>query len=288
MERPTPEEFGFSGSETNGWIRQLRGRTARFRLLRTLADLSNAEQLQEDVFGVTERDLIPANELIVVEETGGMVIGAFLPETPERAVGVLVGWGGFVGRPRLVSDFLAVRSEARNLGLAAEMKRLQTALALARGFEEIVWTVDPLRAANARLNFGKLGAIARHYEFDRYGSSFAASLYGGMPTDRLHVTWEITTPRVLVILRGKGQSAGREITVPPALFVPGATENRIAVTMPADIDALLANDPAEALARRMAMRAALTAAFAEGFTITGYLPPAGDDPHLILERDQRD
>ena len=72
-----------------------------------------------------------------------------------------VGWGGFVGRPRVVSDFLAIRPEARSLGLATELKRLQAAIALSRGFEEIVWTVDPLRAANARLNFGKLGATAR-------------------------------------------------------------------------------------------------------------------------------
>ena len=79
------------------------------------------------------------------------MIAAFLPEDPDRAVGILVGWGGFVGRPRVVSDFLAVLPEARNLGLATELKRLQAAIALSRGFEEIVWTVDPLRAANARL-----------------------------------------------------------------------------------------------------------------------------------------
>ena len=121
------------------------------------------------MFGVSERDLIPANELIVVPETGGAVIAAFLPDDPDRAVGVLLGWGGFVGRPRVVSDFLAIRPEARSLGLATELKRLQAAIALSRGFAEIVWTVDPLRAANARLNFGKLGATANQYEIDRYG-----------------------------------------------------------------------------------------------------------------------
>ncbi len=150
--------------------------------------------MQEQVFGVSERDLIPANELIVVAETGGAVIGAFCPEQPDTPRGSLVGWGGFVDQPRIVSDFLAVRPEARNLGLAAELKRLQAAIALDRGFAEIVWTVDPLRAANARLNFGKLGAIATGYEIDRYGSAFAPGLYGGMPSDRLHVTWDITSP----------------------------------------------------------------------------------------------
>ena len=167
------------------------------------AELVHAERLQEEVFGVSERDLIPANELIVVPETGGAVIAAFLPDDPDRAAGVLLGWGGFVGRPRIVSDFLAIRPEARSLGLATELKRLQAAIALSRGFEEIVWTVDPLRAANARLNFGKLGATAHQYEIDRYGSTFAASLYGGLPTDRLHVTWDIASPRVISRLLGQ-------------------------------------------------------------------------------------
>ena len=103
-----PAALGFSGDEETGWVRSTRGPQTHFRILRTLADLVQAERLQAEVFGVSERDLIPANELIVVAETGGAVIAAFLPEDPDRAVGILLGWGGFVGRPRVVSDFLAV------------------------------------------------------------------------------------------------------------------------------------------------------------------------------------
>ena len=202
-----PADLGFDGDEASGWFRSLRGRSVHFRLLTSLADLVHAEILQAEVLGVSERDLIPANELVAVPETGGAVIGAFFAEEPERAAGVVLGWGGFVGRPRIVSDFLAVRADARNLGLAAELKRLQAAIALTRGFEEIVWTVDPLRAANARLNFGKLGATSNVYEIDRYGATFATGLYGGLPTDRLHVRWEITSPRVISRLRGETRAA---------------------------------------------------------------------------------
>jgi predicted GNAT superfamily acetyltransferase len=317
---PDARALGFAGDEESGWTRSSRGRAIHFRLLNTLADLTHAERLQEEVFGVSEHDLIPASELIVVPETGGAVIAAFLPEEPERAAGVLVGWGGFVERPRIVSDFLAVRPEARNLGLAAEMKRLQAAIALSRGFEEIVWTVDPLRAANARLNFGKLGAIARHYEIDRYGASFATELYGGLPTDRLHVTWEITSPRVLasltestvgfapdparsssVILSASEGSRPRGNTVSnvPRSFVPqddtdsevdtasGTGADHMTIDMSADIDTLLASDPDEALRWRLRMREALTRAFAAGFTITGFLPATGDRlPAYLLNRDQ--
>lgn len=282
---PDAAALGFAGDEDAGWVALTRGGPIHFRLLRTLEDLAHAERLQKAVFAVTERDLIPANELIVVEETGGAVIGAFLPDDPDHVLGCLVGWGGFRERPRIVSDFMAVLSAARNLGLAEAMKRLQAAIALSRGFEEIVWTVDPLRAANARLNFGKLGAIARGYEIDRYGSGFAAGLYGGMPTDRIHVNWEIATPRVHHVLTGGGKVA---TVSPPGGIVPfaaGTPSRMVSIAIPADIDALVASAPDEALAWRMRVREALMAAFAEGFTIVGFIPSAEPaSPVLILKR----
>jgi chorismate synthase len=282
---PDPVALGFRGSEVTGWLRSTRGRQAHFRLLRTLADLAHAERLQEEVFGISERDLIPANELIVVPETGGAVIAAFLPEDPDRAVGVLVGWGGFVGRPRVVSDFLAIRPEARSLGLATELKRLQAAIALSRGFAEIVWTVDPLRAANARLNFGKLGATAHRYEIDRYGATFATTLYGGLPTDRLHITWDIQSPRVISRLLEQEDTQQPAEIRDPSPFSPGMSEDSALVAIPADIDALLAARPDQALAWRLRIRETLCQAFAERFAITGLRPALGDaDPAYLLER----
>jgi predicted GNAT superfamily acetyltransferase len=281
---PDPAALGFSGNEETGWVRSTRGREIHFRLLHSLADLVHAERLQEEVFGVSERDLIPANELIVVPETGGAVIAAFPSDAPNRAAGVVLGWGGFVGRPRVVSDFLAIRLEARSLGLATDLKRLQAAIALSRGFEEIVWTVDPLRAANARLNFGKLGATAHQYEIDRYGSTFAASLYGGLPSDRLHVTWDIVSPRVISRLLGQDDVQDPS-PADASPFLPAINEDVALVTIPTNIDALLAAGPDEALAWRLRLRDSLCQAFAAGFAITGFRPAlSGGDPAYLLER----
>ncbi|MFT4039721.1 MAG: GNAT family N-acetyltransferase [Thermomicrobiales bacterium] len=274
----TPAALGFSHAGDLAWRREQRGQLVTFRVLATLDDLMHAEALQEEVFGVTERDLIPANELIVVAETGGAVIGAFLDDTPDHAVGVLVGWGGFVRQPRIVSDFLAVRASARNLGLAEQLKRLQAAIALERGFSEIVWTVDPLRAANARLNFGKLGASANEYEIDRYGA-FAESLYGAMPTDRLHVAWDIGSPRVQAILRGDSIAVEPDR---PAPYAPHDLRPAASIALPPDIDALVASDPAAARDWRFTLRAALQQAFADGYTITGFLPATEADPPALL------
>jgi predicted GNAT superfamily acetyltransferase len=197
----------------------------------------------------------------------------------------VLGWGGFVGRPRVVSDFLAIRPDARNLGLATELKRLQAAIALSHGFEEIVWTVDPLRAANARLNFGKLGATAHQYEIDRYGSTFAASLYGGLPSDRLHVTWDIVSPRVISRLLGQDGVQDPSTTADARPVAPGINDDVALATIPADIDALLAARPDEALAWRLRLREFLCQAFAAGFTITGFRPAlSGEAPAYLLER----
>ena len=281
---PDPASLGFLGDEVSGWTRSIRDREVRFRVLRSLAELAQAERLQSEVFGVSERDLIPANELIVVAETGGAVIAAFAPKHDDLAAGVVVGWGGFVGRPRIVSDFLAVRPGARNLGLAAELKRLQAAIALGRGFKEIVWTVDPLRAANARLNFGKLGAIATRYEVDRYGSDFAPNLYGGMPTDRVHVTWAISSPEVIARLRGQVASPlSTKSTLEP--FISGTEQRSAFVDIPADIDALLLDDPAQARDWQLRVRNDLVEAIGESLAITGFQPAEpGGQPALILER----
>lgn len=281
----SPAELGFDDAGDHAWVRELRGQHVQFRILATLDDLTHAEQLQEEVFGVTERDLIPANELIVVAETGGAVIGAFLEQDPGVAAGVLVGWGGFVARPRIVSDFMAVRPHARNLGLAEQMKRLQAAIALQHGFEEIVWTVDPLRAANARLNFGKLGATASHYENDRYGATFAATLYGSMPTDRLHLTWNIASPRTQDRLLG---TATTRLSGDQPAYEPHAAGDVVAIEIPADIDALLVDDPASARAWRMRLRDTLPRAFADGYVITGFAPSGttGGNPSLILTRQE--
>lgn len=280
----TPADLGFSNNGDQAWVRDLRGQLVQFRILTTLDDLVHAERLQEEVFGVSERDLIPANELIVVAETGGAVIGAFLAEDPGIAAGVLVGWGGFLTKPRLVSDFLAVRATARNVGLAEQMKRLQAVIALQRGFQEIVWTVDPLRAANARLNFGKLGATASHYEIDRYGPAFAATLYGGMPTDRLHVSWDIALPRTQDRLTGVPR---RDAAAGLPAYEPHVTAPEVTIEIPADIDTLLANDPAAARDWRMRLRQALPQAFADGYAITDFIPAIDPDgnPSLLLTRE---
>src|SRR4029453_14995835 len=128
------------------------------------------------------------NILITVHETGGEVLGVF---DGERLVGFVSGWGGYVdGRARLVSDLMAVEVGYRG-GIGFALKGFQAMVAFRAGFEELVWKVDPLRAANARLNFERLGAYARKYIENVYGEHFGEGPYGGLPRDRLPAPWPV-------------------------------------------------------------------------------------------------
>ncbi len=272
------EDFGFLDAGENRWRREVRGRAVVLRRLATLADLTPIEQLQQEVMGAGELDVMPANGLIVIPETGGAVLAA---EVDGELAGALWGFGGFVaGQPRIVSDWMGLRAAHRSLGLGAELKRLQAALAIAAGFHEIVWTVDPLRAANARLNVAKLGATSRRYEVDRYGA-YAEGLYGTMPTDRLHMQWDLRDPAVLDRLRGEPSPDSRE---PPPEADRWSRDRRV-VPIPANIDTLVAADPAAALAARLRVRKQLQAAFADGYVLDGFRPGhAGSDPVHVLTR----
>jgi len=298
----TPEALGFASvdpgagkSDARAWRKNVGGRAVTFRRVRLLADLEPIETLQRAVFaGIADRDLWAAGMLVTVAETGGAVISAAVAgqNGGEKIVGFAIGWGGFVsGRPRILSDMLGVLPGFRGDGLGAELKKLQAALAVAGGFVEMVWTVDPLRAANARLNFDKLGAYADRYEIDRYGAEFAADLYGGLPTDRLHITWPLTSPDVHGRLLSHVQPrSGAEVEA-LSVFDPTRRDDgvnrqppHVRTPLPADIDQLVTADPAAALRWRLELRETLIAAFAQGYVITGFAPsaaPAGYSSFLL-------
>lgn len=277
----TAQALGFSLTG-DGWRRTVSGRELRFRRVRTRADFEQCERLQREVFGVSEHDLASFSILVMIPKTGGEVLGAF--DGP-RMIGYIQGYGGYVdGKPRLISDLMAVEPEYRG-GLGYALKTLQAAVAIEAGFPEIGWTVDPLRAANARLNFERLGAYANEYIENLYGEDFAAGLYGGMPSDRLVVTWPLTSERVRQrLLSGYQPLAPDALDRVPDYGPQAPDQARLAI--PSDIDALLVRDPEEALTWRYRTRATLESAFADGYAITGFAGQPGNAiGRLLLERD---
>src|SRR5215472_10623570 len=112
---------------------------------------------------------VPSAIFVVAHHTGGQVIGAF---DQGKMIGfTLAVAGARLGKAFLHSHMTAVLREYRDRGIGRRLKLFQRQDALRRGFDLIEWTFDPLELKNAYLNIQKLGAIARRYRVDHYGSS---------------------------------------------------------------------------------------------------------------------
>lgn len=267
------------------------------RPIATVEELRACEDLQVGVWGYSEREIVPKNELIAAQRSGGSLLGAFQAGELVAFAFAIPGWDG--RRPYLSSRLVAVREGSRSQGLGERLKRAQRDEARALGYSLVRWTQDPLQAANARLNFRKLGATASRYVVDYYGST-SSPLHGSLPTDRLELDWELASPHVL---RRLGEAPGVDpATVPesaPATSVldsvpdprdpdapplpgeprpppPGA--EHLTLSVPPSLARCLERDPGLARAWRLATRAAFQAAIAAGFTVVDFLSSkAGKD-----------
>ena len=171
--------------------------TLIIRKCHDLDEVAACVALQKAVWNFTDAELMPLRLFIVAEKIGGQVIGAF--DGGKLVAFALSVPGTRGGRSYLHSQMLAVSAEYRNAGLGRRIKFFQREDALARGFELIEWTFDPLEIKNAYLNVEKLGAIARRYSVNQYGFT-SSPLQGGLPSDRLVAEWWLKSKRVESLL----------------------------------------------------------------------------------------
>jgi predicted GNAT superfamily acetyltransferase len=188
-------------------------------------ELSACVQLQVDVWGYGDRDVMPRRVFIVSQRIGGQVIGAFdtarAGSSPQGDAAGLVGFamalpGISGGRPYLHSHMLAVNPHYRNQGIGRRLKLFQRDEALGRGIQRMEWTFDPLEIKNSFLNVARLGAIVRGYAPNFYGVS-SSRLHGEIPTDRLYAEWWLASDWVGSVLGGKPvpmPAVEQEISVP--------------------------------------------------------------------------
>jgi predicted GNAT superfamily acetyltransferase len=188
------------------------------RKCHTLDEMSACVALQQEVWNFTDAELVPLRMFVIAEKVGGQVIGAF--DEGKTVAFALAMPGARGGHAYLHSQMLAVRNEYRNAGLGRQIKLVQREDALARGFELIEWTFDPLEIKNAYFNIERLGAIARRYNVNQYGVT-SSPLQGGLPSDRLVAEWWLKSKRVENLLHSTpkpGFEALKTISVPVQIY----------------------------------------------------------------------
>jgi chorismate synthase len=254
------------------------------RELSGLDELGEAERLQLDVWG---QDTIPEGRelLLAIQHAGGLVAGGF------DGSGQMAGFVfAFPSRDPAVqhSHRLAVRPQWRGQGLGAALKWFQRDWCLRHNIRFVEWTVDPLRMPNAELNARILGATTRTYLLDFYGAM--QGIDAGLPSDRFHMTWDLSSPRVSALAAGRAEMSDL-LNIPwinqveeglPAVLRLDLDVPLLLAYIPRDFVRLAASERASAAAWRLHTRQLFQTYFARGYSVCGFTSSAA--PAYLLER----
>lgn len=220
----------------------------------TLEELTDCVQIQREVFALPEAELSPVRHLVVTKNAGGFAIGAF---DNERLAGFVLSVPAFLrGERAFYSHMTGVRHEYQSSGIGAKLKWAQRARALAEGVKYIKWTFEPVKARNAYFNLEKLGAIAREYKPNFYGTDYATSAQKGLASDRLFAEWHLDGDKV------EAMAAGEKFV---ETLSPTAT-----VQIMSDWLGMVADDPEKAKAEQMRIREEFQTAFGFGMVCRSF------------------
>jgi len=238
---------------------------ATIRALHTEQEFQDAVQLQKDIWGFEDIELLPVRLFIVATKVGGQALGAF---DGNRMVGFCLAIPGLKpgGGSYLHSHMMGVTPEYRDSGVGRQLKLKQREEALARGIDLIEWTFDPLEIKNAHLNMERLGAIIRRYVRNQYGTT-TSHLHGGLPTDRCVAEWWITSPRVKAVMEGG-----------PPVVRPEIVER---IPVPAEIAILRRSDPKRARQIQEEISSRFEEYFARGLAVVGVERSADGGAYLF-------
>lgn len=240
------------------------GAVIETRALTTIPEFEEAVELQKEIWGFADIELLPRRLFVVANKIGGQTLGAF---DGSRMVSFLIAIPGLKsdGSQYLHSHMLGTLKEYRNYGLGRRLKLMQRDDALARGIKVVEWTFDPLELKNAFFNIERLGAIVRRYVPNQYGTT-SSHLHGGLPTDRCVAEWWLDSPRVHAILKGE-----------PLAEDP----NRQRVSIASDIAELRTSDPKRAREIQQTSGDQFLNYFRDGLAVTGYEKSAESGTYLL-------
>src|SRR4030095_12441510 len=112
----------------------------RIREIDKLAEMRAVEELQKEIWGIPDLDVVPLTHLVAAKEAGGGLIGAFDGAT---LAGFVYGVPSVEqGQRAHHSHVLAVKAAYRNVDLGRRLKLAQREQVMAQGIELMSWTFD--------------------------------------------------------------------------------------------------------------------------------------------------
>ena len=264
----------------------------QIREINELAQMRAVEELQKEIWGIPDLDVVPLTHLVAAREAGGVLIGAFDGET---TVGFVYGFPSFErGQLAHHSHMLAVKPDYRNFDLGRRLKLAQREHVMAQEIGLISWTFDPLQSVNAHFNFSKLGVLADRYLPNFYGED-AASFLHQTGTDRLWVSWFVSSERVQRRIYG-GSAEANFSSAPSLVEIEGddsprrnnlSDHDQLAIEIPSNIDALQQQNPETARRWREETRWAFTEALKAGYFVESFVRETRGDKRIgkyLLQR----
>jgi predicted GNAT superfamily acetyltransferase len=125
--------------------------------IRELKTITEMEQIQELEFKVWGTETIPTHQTLTAVKNGGIMVGAY---DGEQLIGFSYGFAGFRdGKSYLCSHMLGIDEAYRSQGIGEKLKLTQRDIAIAKGYDRMHWTYDPLETRNGYLNLSKLNGI---------------------------------------------------------------------------------------------------------------------------------
>lgn len=247
--------------------------------IETSSEIRACEELQKEVWGLPDLDVVPTTQLVAAKAAGGVLIGAFDGDT---LIGFVYGFVGCEnGHMTHHSHMLAVKPEYRDHSLGYRLKCAQRDFVLSQGITEMTWTFDPLQSLNAYFNFGRLGVVSNSYLTDFYGTDAASFLHQN-GTDRLWVRWLLASRHVIERLESSASES--ENKAAKTLIELGDdnfpvvhdlelnnSSNDVSIEIPTDIRSIEQQATKTAESWRSATRTAFTEAFSAGYVATEFV-----------------
>lgn len=169
----------------------------------TVRDARAIRHLQAEIWQAADDNLYPG----YIHEPAFQAVFSLVARQQEKVLGFLLGFlhdgplpplpaqwpPGSGPMPALESQALGIHPAHRKQNIAFHLKRVQAQEMYRQGIAHIQWVTDPLQYRNARLNFGRLGAVSCQLLPDHLPFRNALNR---VQTSRLRMIWPVASALV--------------------------------------------------------------------------------------------